>query len=163
MVEPPHGVGDAALDGLGDVPAVTSPVQYPEQFAGLVRPLQDTVHDLPVRGPPVAPAASRAWTYSAAPTSAAVRRLPSPRSQPSRPAVQAGSLTASSRTSVGEAVVAGRAGLVEGLLGDEVGHRQQEELGAGVPLVAAAALVGAPAPGPWSSRARWAAPYGHGR
>ena len=85
--------------------------------------------------------------------------LPSPRSQPSRPAVHSGSSTASSAHERGEPVVAVLAGLVEGVLRDHVGDGEQEELGARVTLAGPGRPGGCAARARSTSRAKWAAPW----
>lgn len=93
-------------------------------------------------GPSQDPAASRALTYAAAPISEAVRRLPSPRSQRSRPHGPDGVLEGEFADEAGVALVAFGAALVVGLLGDEVPDGQEEELLAGLPDEGGAAFVG---------------------
>lgn len=87
------------LTGLGTARPYRE-VQYPSSSPGSSARSSTESTTCLLDGPSTAPASSRAFTYSAAPTSDAVRICPSRRSQRSSPAVHSGSSTASERTSV---------------------------------------------------------------
>lgn len=139
-VETSYGVGDTALDGLRDGAAVTrGPVR--EQFSGLVRAPEDGVDDLSVRGA-VGGTGIEAGLHILGGAHDGGRTEVALASQPAEEACRPGRVGDGEFAHEGrEAVVAVVAGLVKGLLGNEVGHGKQEKLGARVALATSAALV----------------------
>ena len=138
-----HGrVGDAALDRLRHARPWRR-VQYASSSPG--SSARCSAAATTARGArPMPAAARRARTYSAAPTSDAERRFAPSRSQRRNRAVQSGSATATSATSARKRASRSPARLVEGVLADHVGHRQQEQLRHQVPRIARPTLVGDP-------------------